>query len=137
MKYLWACAGLLALLISLPRLQGAESEYAAGRIVNVEQKTHERFLYNLVNTPVTQQDPYYEVLLRQNTWLYQTEYTPRHAGDSLPGDWISGTVIQMKVADKHHAFARVPGGSELQLMIVKRMLAPPEMDTPGDAPAQK
>ncbi len=56
----------------------------------VEKKSHERVLYYLVNTPVTQDDPYYEISLQQGTWLYLAEYTPRHAADSLPDEWKPG-----------------------------------------------
>ncbi len=31
------------------------------KIITVEKKFHERVLYYLVNTPVTQDDPYYEL----------------------------------------------------------------------------
>ena|SRR5258708_3984105 len=137
MKHVWAIALLLVVLVSLPGLRAAEKQYAGGRIVNVEKKSHERVLYYLVNTPVTQDDPYYEVLLQQDNWLYLSEYTPRHAADSLPDDWKPSTEIQMKLADKRHVFVKGPGGLELQLLIVKRIPAPPEMDAPKVAPVQK
>jgi hypothetical protein len=137
MKRFWAIAVLLVVLVSLPNLQAAEQQYAAGRIVNVEKKSRERVLYYLVNTPVTQDDPYYEVLLQQDNWRYLSEYTPRHAADSFPDDWKPSTEVQMKLADKHHMFVKGPGGLELQLTVVKRIPAPPEMDAPKAAPVQK
>src|SRR5713226_9207672 len=120
MKYFCASAALLAVLISLPSLQAAEKQYGTGRIVNVEKKSRERVLYYLVNTPVTQDDPYYEVLLQQDNWPYLSEYTPRHAADSFPDDWKPSTEVQMKLADRRHVFVKGPGGLELQLTIVKR-----------------
>ncbi len=137
MKRLWAIAVLLTVLFSLPALKAAEKQYAAGRIVNVERKSRERVLYYLVNTPVTQDDPYYEVLLQQDNWLYLSEYTPRHAADNFPDDWKPSTEVQIKLADKRHVFVKGPGGLELQLMVVKRIPAPPEMDAPKAAPVQK
>jgi hypothetical protein len=136
MRHFWASTVLLAVLISLPRLQAAEKQYGTGRIVSVEKKSRERVLYYLVNTPVTQDDPYYELSLQQSPWLYLAEYTPRHAADSLPDEWKRGTEVQMKLADKHHALVRVPGGSELQLTIVKRMPAAEDAATPP-APVRK
>ena len=84
MKHLWAIA-LLLMLLSLPGLEAAEQQYGPGRIVSLEKKAHERVLYYLVNTPVTQDDPYYEISLQQGTWLYLAEYTPRHAAGRMEG----------------------------------------------------
>src|SRR6266481_5873576 len=127
MKYFWASAALLASLVSSCGLQAAEKQYQNGRIVSVEKKSRERVLYYLVNTPVTQDDPYYEVSLQQSNWLYQAEYTPRHAADSLPDDWKSGAEVQMKFADKHHVWVKESAGPEFQLIVVKRLPAAGEM----------
>jgi len=137
MKYFWTIAALLAVLVSQPSLRAAERQYGPGRIVDVEKKARERVLYYLVNTPVTQDDPYYELSLQQSNWLYVAEYTPRHAADSLPEDWKPGTEVQIKLADKHHAWVRVPGGSELQLTVTKRLPATGDMSAPHTVPVQK
>ena len=123
MKPFWAIAALLVVVVSLPSLQAAEKQYGPGRIVSVEKKARERVLYYLVNTPVTQDDPYYELSLQQNDWLYLAEYTPRHAADSLPDEWKPGTEVQMKLVDKHHAWVKLPGLPELQVIVVKRIPA--------------
>ncbi len=127
MKHFWAIAALLVVLVSLSSLQAAEKQYGPGRIVGVEKKAHERILYYLVNTPVTQDDPYYELSLQQTNWLYLAEYTPRHAADSLPDDWKPGAEVQMKLTDKHHAWVKSPGGPELQVTVVKRLPANGDM----------
>ena len=74
----------LAALMPLTVLRAAERQYVPGQIVTVEKKFHERVLYYLVNTPVTQDDPYYELSLRSGDLVFLTEYTPRHAADELP-----------------------------------------------------
>ncbi len=137
MKRFWIITALLAVLISLPDLQAAEKQYEKGRIVTVEKKARERVLYYLVNTPVTQDDPYYELSLQQSNWLYLAEYTPRHAADSLPDEWKPGTEVQMKLADKHHAWVKGPGGYELQLTVVKRVPVTGDMAAPNAVPVQK
>ncbi len=137
MKRFWIITALLAVLISLPDLQAAEKQYEKGRIVTVEKKARERVLYYLVNTPVTQDDPYYELSLQQSNWLYLAEYTPRHAADSLPDEWKPGTEVQMKLADKHHAWVKGPGGNELQLTVVKRVPVTGDMAAPNAVPVQK
>jgi len=136
MKQAWAIAAL-AILISLPGLHAAEKQYGIARIVSVDKKARERVLYYLVNTPVTHDDPYYELTLQQNSWLYRTEYTPRHAADSLAEEWKPGAEVQMKIADKHHMLVKSPGGLELQLIVVKRVPATPGMDAPDPAPVKK
>lgn len=111
---------LLAAVLPLPVLRAAEKEYLPGQIVTVEKKFHERVLYYLVNTPVTQDDPYYELSLQAGELLLLTEYTPRHAADELPEGWKDGSKVEMKVTDKHHVLVRQRDGIELQLLIVKR-----------------
>jgi hypothetical protein len=115
---------LLATALPMPVLHAAETQYVPGKIITVEKKFHERVLYYLVNTPVTQDDPYYELSLRAGDLLLLTEYTPRHAADELPGGWKDGSKVEMKVTDKHHVMVRQPDGIELQLLIVKRTIEP-------------
>jgi hypothetical protein len=120
----FAIATLLVALLPLAVLRAAEKEYVPGQIVTVEKKFHERVLYYLVNTPVTQDDPYYELSLRSGDVLLLTEFTPRHAADELPEGWKGGSKVEMKVTDKHHVLVRQSDGIELQLLIVKRTVEP-------------
>lgn len=115
---------LLATALPMPVLHAAEKQYVPGQIIAVEKKFHERVLYYLVNTPVTQDDPYYELSLRAGDLLLLTEYTPRHAADELPDGWKDGSKVEMKVTDKHHVMVRQPDGIEFQLLIVKRTIEP-------------
>jgi hypothetical protein len=133
-KHYWIGVALLAVLISSPGLQATENQYLPGQIVSVEKKSHERVLYYLVNTPVTQDDPYYELALRQNNWIYVTQFSPRHAADTLPDDWKPGAEIQMKIEDKHHVSVREQGGRELSLAVVKRL---PAADKAPGAPVRQ
>src|SRR5882757_8004631 len=108
----FAIATLLVALLPLAVLRAAEKEYVPGQIVTVEKKFHERVLYYLVNTPVTQDDPYYELSLRSGDVLLLTEFTPRHAADELPEGWKGGSKVEMKVTDKHHVMVRQSDGIE-------------------------
>ena len=101
-----------------------------GRIVTVEKKFHTRVLYYLVNTPVTQDDPYYEISLQLGNTVLLTEFTPRHAADDLPDGWKDDTEVQMKITDKRHVSVRQQGGMDLQLLIVKRMLGTAQSAAP-------
>jgi hypothetical protein len=123
MKRILASAALLVLLLFSSRLYAAEKQYEPGRIVTVEKKFHERVLYYLVNTPITQDDPYYEVTLRLGNLVLLSEFTPRHAADDLPDGWIDSAPVQIKVTDKHHVWVKREGGMELQLLLVKSLPA--------------
>jgi hypothetical protein len=118
--FILATAVILASLLSSPDLRAAEKPYATGEIITVEKKFHERVLYYLVNTPITQDDPYYEISLRSGDVLLFTEFTPRHAADELPDGWKDGSKVELKLIDKRHVMVRQADGIELQLLIVKR-----------------
>ena len=137
MKRMLSSTALLVFLLSSSHLYAAEKQYEPGRIVTVEKKFHERVLYYLVNTPITQDDPYYEITLQVDNIVLLTEFTPRHAADDLPDGWKDNAQVQMKVTDKHHVWVKQDGGMELQLLIVKRMPATTPSAAPEPAPAKK
>lgn len=112
----------LALSLLVPALFAVERPFETGKILSIEKKAHSRVLYYLVNTPVTQDDPYYEVRVQVNGTVYLAEYTPVHAQQTLPEDWQVEGAIQARV-EKHNLFLKQPGEVELQLVIVKRMAA--------------
>jgi hypothetical protein len=91
-------AVLLGVLLSISTLQAAEKQFEAGRILTVEKKFHERVLYYLVNTPVTQDDPYCEISLQLGDTIYWTEFTPRHAADEFPDGWQKEADVQIKLS---------------------------------------
>ena len=127
---------LLAAMLPLTVLRAAEKQYVAGQIITVEKKFHERVLYYLVNTPVTQDDPYYKLSLQAGDLLLQTEFTPRHAADELPEGWKDGSKVEMKITDKHHVMVRQPDGIELQLLITKRTMGAGQSTAPRPASIQ-
>jgi hypothetical protein len=130
MKRILTSTALLAVVLSSSHLYAAEKQFEARRIVTVEKKFHTRVLYYLVNTPVTQDDPYYEVSLQLGNVVLLAEYTPRHAADELPDGWKDNAEVQMKITDKHHVSVKQQGGMELQLLIVKRMLGTAQAAAP-------
>jgi hypothetical protein len=137
MKRTLSIAALLVLLVSSSRLYAAEKQSEDGRIVTVEKKFHDRVLYYQVNTPIIQEDPYYEITLRWGDLMLLTEFTPRHANDDLPDGWIGSAKVQIKVTDKHHVWVRRDGGTELQLLLVKRLPMTETTADPEPAPAKK
>jgi hypothetical protein len=117
MRPLWAAIAIPILTI-LPCVQGVEKAYVAGKILDIQQKARTRVLYYLVNTPITQDDPYYEVSVKVGDTNYVGEYTPRHTDDTLPEDWKPETPVQARI-EKHHIFLKRPGGGDVQLVILK------------------
>jgi hypothetical protein len=137
MKSILASATILLFLVSSGHLYGAEKQYEAGRIVTVEKKFHERVVYYQVNTPITQDDPYFEITLRLGDLTLLTEFTPRHAADELPEGWTGNAKVLIKVTDKHHVWVKQDGGTELQLLLVKRLPTAETAADPEPAPAKK
>ena len=123
----WLTVFLLGFVI-LPGLVAAEKSYAAGKIVQVEDKVHTTILYYQVNTPVTRDDPYYEISVQVKDTVYLGVYTPRHAKDLLPAEWIPGADVKVKLEAKRMILL-TPGESEIEMPIAKRIVAK-AADTP-------
>ena len=113
---------LLVFGLAGPFLNALDHPFETGKILDIEQKTRTRVLYYLVNTPVTRDDPYYEVTVQLNNVVYVGQYNPVHAKQLLPQDWQSGSQIFGRV-QKHSLFLKRPGEMEWQLVIVKRTVA--------------
>jgi hypothetical protein len=137
MKCILAIAALLVFLVSSSHLYAAEKQYEDARIITVEKKFHDRVLYYQGNTPIIQEDPYYEITLRSGDLMLLTEFTPRHADDDLPDGWTGSAKVQIKVTDKHHVSVKREGGMELQLLLVKRLPMTETAADPEPAPAKK
>ena len=99
------------------------SPYVPGKIVDVQQKTRSEVLYYLVNTPVTKDDPYFEVSIESRGVVYETEFVPRHIAESLPDDWTIGSKVTLR-PEKHYLYLKRQDGKEVQLLIVHKSAAP-------------
>jgi len=96
-----------------------EKSYQTGILVEARQKSHTRVLYYIVNSPVEQEDPYFEVSVRVNEVTYVGEYTPRHSLETLPDDWKPEAPVEVRL-EKHFMFLKRPNGSEMKLVIDSR-----------------
>jgi hypothetical protein len=114
-------------------LLGVEPQYQGAVLVSVERKINTRVLYYIVNTPITKDEPYYEVSLRLKDTLYIARYTPRHANDTLPDGWKAGSSLQARV-DGHYLFIRWPGEADWKLLITKRKAMKATEENPAPAP---
>ena len=68
-------AFLLAVVVVLllPCLYAVERSYQTATLVGVQQKHRSRVLYYIVNTPVTQEDPFYQVSVQLKNTIYEGE----------------------------------------------------------------
>ena len=136
MRRLWLITALLALSV-IPRLAAVQKPFQPGLILDVKQKIHERVLYYLVNTPITQADPYFEISVQLKNETCVGEYTPFHASETLPEEWKPDATVQVRIADKNVMYLKRPDGRELPFVIVKRQVSQPAQKVPEDAPEKK
>jgi hypothetical protein len=75
-------------------------------------------LYYIVNTPITREDPYYDVAVQLKQTIYMAEYEPRHAEDVLPDQWSPGETVSVKI-EKRHMILKSSGTAEYTTIILK------------------
>jgi hypothetical protein len=91
-------------------------------IVRAEQKSRDRVVLYLVDTPIYQEDPYFEVVVRSGGLVIVGDRDPDHRGETLPDGWKPGVAVQGRV-DKHHVYLRRPNGSYARFIITRRAKA--------------
>jgi hypothetical protein len=112
---------VLLLAVALPNVYAAEKLYQTGKIVDIQRKMTSRVLYYQVDTPITKDEPYYEVSVQIKDTIYVGDYAPRHSTDTLPEEWnVPRTEVRSRL-DKHFMFLTRPTGTEVQFVIVKRI----------------
>src|SRR5271155_4444675 len=114
----------------------AKKQYAAGTIVDVQEKKTTRVLYYQVDTPITQDDPYYEISVQIKDTVYSGRYTPMHSSDALPEDWAAGVPVQARIEGRHLVLKR-PSGTEMSFTFTKRPEVKPVPSGSAAAPAGK
>jgi hypothetical protein len=124
---------LLFCMLALPALAAVTNQYQKGKVVDVQQKVNMRVLYYQVNTPITQDDPYYEVSVQLGDTTYVGQFTPRHVSDTLPEDLVVTADVEARI-DKRHMFLKRPSGIEMDLPIVKKFPSKPVTDSKAAAP---
>ena len=103
-------------LVLLTGLAGSTQQYQKARLVSLERKTRSRVLYYQVNTPVTKEDPYYEIGVDANHTTYVGEWVPRHDDDTPPDSWKVGGLLEVRL-EKHYIHLKQPDGTDMKLEI--------------------
>ena len=114
---------LLWLLLAASAVGAVENSSQAFTILRAEQKTRDRVVYWVVDTPLYHEDPYFEVEVRAGEIILVGEYEPRHAAETLPERWKPGTTVKGRV-ERRNLYLRRPNGTDLKLEIVKRTHEP-------------
>jgi hypothetical protein len=114
----------------------SRKQYVDGTIVKVQQKATTRILYYQVDTPVTRDDPYYEISVQIRDTVYSGRYTPMHSSDSLPAEWAAGSPVQARIDGRHLVLKR-PSGTEMSFAFTKSPVVKSEPSNSAPAPASR
>ena len=115
---------LLLLLLGVG-LYAVESGEQPMTIVRAETKARDRVVAWVNDTPIYQQDPYFEVAVRAGTKLLEAERDPEHPFEMLPVFWKPGVKVQGRISG-HSLYLKRPNGTEMRFVIVKRSTVPAE-----------
>jgi len=121
----WVLLTLLLFVGSGAGSFAVESGSLTLTIVRAEQKTRDRVLLYLADTPIYQEDPYLEVDVRAGGWVVVGERDPEHKWETLPIDWKPGAVVEGRM-EKHRLYLRRPNGTYVRFIITSRRKAPAE-----------
>jgi hypothetical protein len=94
-------------------------------IVHADGKLRDRVFAWINDTPLYQQDPYFSVAVRAGDKIFEGEYDPQSAWETLPVFWKPGVEVQGRVKG-HSLFLKRPNGVEIRFVILKRSAAPAE-----------
>ena len=94
-------------------------------IVRADQKTRDRVVAWVVDTPIYQQESYFEVVVRTGGKQFQGQRDPENAFEMMPVFWKPGVKVQGRVQG-HSLYLKRPNGVEMRFVIVKRSEAPAE-----------
>jgi hypothetical protein len=117
-KALFLC--LVGCLLAIPLSWGIQPQYTSAKLTHVERKTRERVDLYLVNTPVSSEVPYFEIIVQLNQTDYTAQFTPRHPKEELPSEWVAGADVRVRL-EKHALFLKRPDGTELRWTVVKKV----------------
>ena len=117
MRRAWLVALLLLNLgVGLFAVQNGEMTMT---IVRAEEKKRDRVVAWVNDTPIYQQDPYFDVAVRAGDQVLEGEYDPQSQWETLPVFWKPGVQVQGRVRG-HSLFLKRPNGTEIRFVILKR-----------------
>jgi hypothetical protein len=116
----------LVLALLLLTISGASYAVESGEvtmtIVSADQKTRDRVVAWVNDTPIYQPEPYFQVEVRCQDKLLEGQYEPVSQWETLPEFWKPGVEVQGRVRG-HSLFLKRPNGVEIRFVILKRTAA--------------
>ena len=103
-------------------LYAVENGEVTMTIVRAEEKKRDRVVAWVNDTPIYQQDPYFDVAVRAGDQVLEGEYEPQSQWETLPVFWKPGVQVQGRVRG-HSLFLKRPNGTEIRFVILKRTAA--------------
>jgi hypothetical protein len=91
-------------------------------IVSAEQRTRDRVVAWVNDTPIYQPDVYFHVAVRSGDKVLAGEYEPVSQWETLPVFWKPGVEVQGRIRG-HSLFLKRPNGVEIRFVILKRTAA--------------
>ncbi len=112
--------GLVALLLLALCIgsNAVESGELSMTIVRAEQVARDRVVAWVNDTPIYQQDPWFEIAVRAGDKILEGEYQPSSPWETLPVFWKPGVEAQGRVHG-HSLFLKRPNGVEIRFVILK------------------
>ena len=99
-------------------VRAVENELQTVTIISAEEKTRDRIVYWVVNTPLYVEDPFFIVVVEAGDYTLTAERDPDPKFEVLP-NWRPGEAVRARIV-KHNLYLRRRDGSEMRFVIVKR-----------------
>jgi len=103
-------------------MRAVKNELLTVKIVRAEEKTRDRVVYWVVNTPLYVEDPFFEVVVEAGDYILTTQRDPDPKFEVLPS-WKAGEFVRGRVA-KNSLYLKRRDGTEMRFVIVKRKRIP-------------
>jgi len=103
-------------------MRAVKNELLTVKIVRAEEKTRDRVVYWVVNTPLYVEDPFFEVVVEAGDYILTTQRDPDPKFEVLP-NWKAGEFVRGRVA-KNSLYLKRRDGTEMRFVIVKRKRIP-------------
>lgn len=118
-------------LFSITAIAVVKKGQQSGVILTVERKTKSRVQYYVVNTPVTTEDPYFEMQVDSAGQVYTVEYEPRSSQEVLPDGCTAGETVKVRVDGKRTLFVQcLDSPTEQRWSIQKKTRSAPDSEAP-------
>ena len=98
-----------------------ENVFQTVTIISAGQKTRDRVVYWVVDTPIYEEDPFFEVEVRAGDYILTGQRDPEHRSEMLP-DWKPREIVRGRI-EKHSFYLKRRNGTDMRFVIVKRQPA--------------